>query len=363
MIYFLFAIVVIVVSIILFFRLKSFGGELKGERLARVLQSPNYRNGVFHYPVKTELMSGAGNYFSVMKQFLKKDPNKQPNSPLPTIKTDLKTLPMNETSLVWFGHSSYFLQVNDFKMLVDPVLSERISPVQFAGTKSYPGTRIYSSSDIPELDCLLLTHDHYDHLDYQTVVDLNPKVKKIYTSLGVGSHLEHWGIEASKIHEFDWWDTQTVTSDIQLTATPARHFSGRRLTNRNQTLWSSFVLTTPNHRIFIGGDSGYGEHFKKIGEKFGPFDLVIMETGQYNVQWANIHSMPEEAVQASVDLKGKVMLPVHWGKFTLALHPWTEPIERVLAKAKELEVTVTTPLIGERLILDTVYPNSRWWVS
>lgn len=361
MIYFLLSVVGIVISIVLFFRLKSFGGELKGERLAKVQQSPNYRNGAFHYPAKTVLMSGAGNYFSVLKQFLKKDPNKQPNSPLPTIKTNLKTLPANETSIVWFGHSSYFLQANGFKMLVDPVLSERISPVQFAGTKSYPGTRIYSPEDIPDLDCLLLTHDHYDHTDYQTVVALNPKVKKIYTSLGVGAHLEHWGIEASKIHEFDWWDTHAITPGIQLTATPARHFSGRRLTNRNQTLWSSFVLATPNHRIFIGGDSGYGEHFKKIGEKFGPFDLVIMETGQYNVQWANIHSMPEEAVQASVDLKAKVMLPVHWGKFTLALHPWTEPIERVLAKAKELGVSVTTPLIGERLVLDAVYPSSRWW--
>lgn len=352
---------VFVVLIILFFRLPSFGGKLKGERLERVQQSPNYYNGAFHYPAKTELMSGAGNYFSVMKKFLEKDPQKQPDTPLPTVKTNLKTLPTDETTLVWFGHSSYFLQINGFKMLVDPVLSERISPVQFAGTKNYLGTRLFAIDDIPELDCILITHDHYDHLDYQTVVSLNSKVKKFYTSLGVGAHLEHWGIETGKIHEFDWWDSYSVSSDIQLTATPARHFSGRHLTNRNQTLWSSFVLSTQNHRIFIGGDSGYGDHFKEIGEKFGPFDLVIMETGQYNVQWANIHAMPEEAVKASIDLRGKIMLPVHWGKFTLALHPWREPIERVLAKAKELGVAVTTPIIGEKLILDKVYPVSQWW--
>lgn len=179
--------------------------------------------------------------------------------------------------------------------------------------------------------------------------------------MGVGMHLEHWRIKSDKVHEFDWWENKYLTPEIQLTATPARHFSGRRLTNRNQTLWSSFVLTSANHRIFIGGDSGYGEHFKEIGNKFGPFDLVIMETGQYNVQWANIHSMPEEAVQASIDLRGKIMLPVHWAKFTLSLHPWKEPIERVLAKANELEVAVTTPKIGEKLILGKEYPVSQWW--
>jgi L-ascorbate metabolism protein UlaG (beta-lactamase superfamily) len=353
---------IIAIAGFLFFRLPSFGGTLKGERLLRVQQSPNYNGRAFHYPTKTVLMSGAGNYTSTLKEFLKKNSNKQPNSPVPTIKTDLKTLPNNETTLVWFGHSSYFLQIDDFKMIVDPILSNRISPVQFAGTKSYLGTQLYTADDIPPLDCILLTHDHYDHLDYQTIVSLNPNVKKFYTSLGVGAHLEHWGIPANKIHEFDWWDTETIAPNTQLTATPARHFSGRHLTNRNQTLWSSFVLTTPQHRIFIGGDSGYGEHFKKIGERFGPFDLVIMETGQYNERWANIHSMPEEAVQASIDLRGKIMLPVHWGKFTLSLHPWTEPIERVLEKANELGVSVTTPIIGEKLIVGKEYPHSRWWI-
>ena len=361
MMIFLSVIAFIVVVIVLFFRLKSFGGTLSGERLLRVRQSPNYQDGAFRYPTKTVLMSGAGNHIEVLRKFLKKDPNKQPHSPLPTIKTDLKSLPTDETTLVWFGHSSYFLQINDFKMLVDPVLSKRISPVTFAGTKSYLGAQIYSPDDIPELDCILITHDHYDHLDYQTIVALNSKAKKIYTSMGVGMHLEHWRIKSDKVHEFDWWENKYLTPEIQLTATPARHFSGRRLTNRNQTLWSSFVLTSANHRIFIGGDSGYGEHFKEIGNKFGPFDLVIMETGQYNVQWANIHSMPEEAVQASIDLRGKIMLPVHWAKFTLSLHPWKEPIERVLAKANELEVAVTTPKIGEKLILGKEYPVSQWW--
>ena len=209
---------------------------------------------------------------------------------------------------------------------------------------------------------MVLTHDHYDHLDYKTVRKLRSRVKQVYCSLGVSSHLVYWGFDAKKITELDWWDTTKIDSNIELIAAPARHFSGRGL-KRGRTFWSSFILRSKNYSIYLGGDSGYDSHFKLIGEKFGPFDLAILESGQYNAWWPLIHMMPEETVQAAIDLKAKLLLPVHWGKFMLGMHPWDEPVKRVLAKAKELVVNVTTPRIGEPLILGGDYPREEWWLS
>jgi L-ascorbate metabolism protein UlaG (beta-lactamase superfamily) len=185
-------------------------------------------------------------------------------------------------------------------------------------------------------------------------------VKSICCSLGVGSHLVYWGIDENIISEFDWGDSKKLANEIELIAAPARHFSGRSLV-RNKTLWSSFILKTNENKIYIGSDSGYDTHFKSIGEKYGPFDIAILETGQYNTDWPFIHMMPEEAVQATLDLRAKILLPVHWGKFALAFHPWDEPILRVIAKAKEIGVAVTTPLIGEPVIIGNSYPDKQWW--
>ena len=179
--------------------------------------------------------------------------------------------------------------------------------------------------------------------------------------LGVGAHFEKWGIDTSRITEFDWWEKAEIAPGIRLTATPARHFSGRSLTDRGKTLWTSYVLETDSTKLYIGGDSGYGPHFKEIGEKYGPFDITILECGQYNNYWPLIHMMPEQTVQAHLDLKGKVLLPVHWGKFVLALHPWNEPIERLTAEAEKKSVTVTTPLIGEQIMPDSILPQTKWW--
>jgi L-ascorbate metabolism protein UlaG (beta-lactamase superfamily) len=180
------------------------------------------------------------------------------------------------------------------------------------------------------------------------------------TSLGVGAHLEYWGVPADKIKELDWWETTDINADTKFTAAPARHFSGRGF-KRNQTLWSSFVFETNGYRIYLGGDSGYDKHFAEIGNRFGPFDLAILEDGQYNIYWSNIHMMPEETAQAAVDLKAKVLFPVHWGKFALATHPWDESVQRVLKKAGELNMKVITPRIGEQVILDSIYPATHWW--
>ncbi len=214
--------------------------------------------------------------------------------------------------------------------------------------------------DFPDPDMVLITHDHFDHLDYETILKLKSRAKHFYTSLGVASHLVSWGVDREKITELDWWEEASQVEGIKWIAAPARHFSGRTF-KRNRTLWSSFILETSGYRIYLGGDSGYDTHFKEIGERYGPFDLALLECGQYNPLWANIHMMPEETVQAALDLKSKLLLPVHWGKFTLSLHPWTDPIQRVTKEAALKGVAITTPMIGEPLVISEDYPVKHWW--
>lgn len=340
--------------------LKSMGQNPQGGRLKRVQQSPNYRDGIFQNQSHTPVMAEKGAFFKTFKKFLNKPKTTLPPRPIPALKTDLKNLPNGNPVLVWFGHSSYLLKIDGKHILVDPVFSGYASPFKFKSAKSFDGTNIYGVDDMPPIDILLITHDHYDHLDYKTVLKLNNKVNHIITSLGVGSHLEYWGFDMKKVTELDWNDSVEKIPGIKFTSAPARHFSGRSF-KRATTLWASFILKTATHSIYLGADSGYDTHFKTIGEKYGPFDLAILESGQYNEAWKNIHMMPEETVQASVDLKAKTLLPVHWGKFCLSLHPWNEPIERVLKKAEELHVNVTTPVIGEPIIIGENYPATKWW--
>jgi L-ascorbate metabolism protein UlaG (beta-lactamase superfamily) len=261
---------------------------------------------------------------------------------------------------VWFGHSSYLIKIGKVHVLVDPVFSGNAAPFRMFA-KAFPGTDSYDADKLPDtIDVLLLTHDHYDHLDYKTILKLKSRVKHFYTSLGVGSHLEAWGIEEARITELDWWEETAIGEWGRLTATPARHFSGRS-TKRNKTLWSSFVLKTEGHSFFLGGDSGYGEHFKEIGDRFGPFDIGFVECGQYGKYWPHIHMFPEQVVQAAQELKVKKLLPVHWAKFSLALHPWNEPIKLMTAAAVKAGQHFTTPLIGQPVVLNHHYPSSDWW--
>lgn len=351
---------VLIVVTYIFMQQKPFGKLPSGKRLERVKQSHNYRDGSFKNLEKTEMLAENVSYYQMMKKYFGKGVDRQPSAALPTIKTDLNTLPSDKPVIVWFGHSSYLIKIHDKTILVDPVFSERTSPVQYIGMKAYAGTMAYCAGDMPEVDVVIITHDHYDHLDYNSILALKSKTKLFCTALGVGSHLEYWGIPASSIIEFDWWDHQILLPGIKLTSTPARHFSGRGFT-RNKTLWSSFVLDASDHKIFIGGDSGYDSSFKKIGEKFGPFDIALLENGQYDPMWPYIHMMPEEVVQASLDLNANVLMPVHWSKYTLALHPWNEPVKRAITKATELNVTVTTPKIGEVIHIGENYPETHWW--
>jgi L-ascorbate metabolism protein UlaG (beta-lactamase superfamily) len=344
----------------IFMQQKSFGRLPSGSRLERIHASPNFRNGSFQNLVETPMMADNVSYVKLMREFFSKGVDREPLNALPAVKYDLKNLQEEPTSVTWFGHSSYFIRMKGKNILVDPVFSRRASPVQYAGVKSFNGTVSYSANDFPQIDIVIISHDHYDHLDYNTIVDLQHKAKLFCTPLGVGSHLEHWGIPANKIREYDWWENEIFGDGLELIATPARHFSGRGF-RRNKTLWSSFVLRSSTERIFIGGDSGYDTSFEEIGRKYGPFDMAILECGQYDAKWPFIHMLPEQTVQASVDLKAKVLLPVHWGKFTLALHPWKEPIERAVKHARLLNVKIATPQIGQPLMLNESVPDSVWW--
>jgi L-ascorbate metabolism protein UlaG (beta-lactamase superfamily) len=338
---------------------KIFGKIPAGDRLKRIQQSQHYRDGSFNNLSHTPVMAEDSSFWKTLKSYLNKPKDARPPAVLPSVKTNLHTLQNDKPVIIWFGHSSYLLRLNGMNILVDPVFGGNAAPVSFM-VKAYAGSDIYAVDDFPVIDLLILTHDHYDHLDYKTILKLKAKTKKVVTALGVASHLEYWGYDKEIITELDWWDTHTIAAGIELTAAPARHFSGRGI-KRGKTLWASFILKTTTHNIFIGGDSGYDKHFKEIGNKYGPFDIAILESGQYNAHWPHIHMMPEETVQACIDLKSKVLLPVHWGKFTLSLHPWNEPVKRIIKKAAELNVQITTPMIGEPVVPDSSYPASRWW--
>ncbi|HEY4287609.1 MAG TPA: MBL fold metallo-hydrolase [Puia sp.] len=339
----------------------QFGKAPAGERQQRIEQSPNYRDGSFQNLVPTEMSLKDVSVVKVLWEFVRKPANTKPSRPIPSVHTDLRALPDDQISIVWFGHSSYLMKIGKVHVLVDPVFSGNAAPFRIFA-KAFRGTDGYDVDKLPDkIDILLLTHDHYDHLDYKTILKLKTRVKHIYTSLGVGAHLEAWGISGEMITELDWWEGCDVIDGWgRLTATPARHFSGRS-TKRNKTLWSSFVLKTAAHSFFLGGDSGYGEHFKAIGDRFGPFDIAILECGQYGKYWPHIHMFPEQTVQAAQELKAKKLLPVHWGKFSLALHPWNEPIKGMTAAAVKVGQHFTTPLIGQPVVLNHHYPSSDWW--
>jgi L-ascorbate metabolism protein UlaG (beta-lactamase superfamily) len=339
--------------------LKSLGKNPSGKRLERIKQSPNYKNNAFQNLSHTDQLSKDTSYAKIMKDQMNKSKRVEPTKVLPFVKTDLHAINAEEPVIVWFGHSSYLLKINGKTILVDPVFSGNASPFSFM-IKAFKGADEYKAEHMPNIDLLLLTHDHYDHLDFKTLKLLRSKIKQIYCPLGVGSHLEHWGFEESRITELDWWETSSFENDIVITAAPARHYTGRTMV-RSKMLWASYVLKTKSHSIYLGGDSGYDTHFKMIGEEYGPFDIALLESGQYNTSWPNIHMMPEQTVQASIDLKANILFPIHWGKFALAMHDWDEPIKRVLKKAIEFNVKVTTPMIGEPLVISKCHETKFWW--
>ncbi len=341
----------------------QFGKAPAGKRLARIEASGHYKNGRFHNMEYTPMFVEQNGNKSVFPKFLfKSKKNLRPAAQLPSIKTRFKDLPVDQNLLVWFGHSSYYFQLEGKRFLVDPVLGRRASPVP-GMLWAFPGSAVFKAEDLPYIDYLLITHDHYDHLDYKTIKKLRHKVGVVVCGLGVGSHLAYWGYPASKIIEKDWNDSLMLDNKISLYTETSRHFSGRFL-SRNNTLWLSYVLKTPGFNLFIGGDGGYGNHVKEIGKKHGPFDLAVLENGQYNALWRNIHNFPEDVLQSGKDLRASRIFPGHNGKFSLAFHPWNEPLIRLseLNRQSSEPIPLVTPLIGEIVNFDDKdQAFTEWW--
>lgn len=362
MVYFIVVVLLLVFIVYRLITLDVYGASPKGKRLERIQSAENFNNKEFQNQSFTPQLAEGYSMPKVMYNFLfgKKDPLLKPLKAVPTVITNLKSLPKDQNLYIWLGHSSYYLQIDGISILIDPVLSSYGSPFKFFN-KAFEGSDIYKPEDMPNIDYLLITHDHYDHLDYPTIKSIQNKVKKVIVPLGVGAHFEKWGYSEDQLLEENWGATLDFSNQIKITYTPARHFSGRKW-NRNNTLWTSYVLQTSTHKIFLGGDSGYDSHFKKIGEEFGPFDFAILENGQYNEAWRYIHAMPEDMVSICKELNAKNIIPVHSGKFALALHAWNDPLQNITYFGKSNDFPVLTPKIGEVLQLDN--PDQKfetWW--
>ena len=339
----------------------QFGRLPDGSRLERIKASPNYVNGEFRNLERTEILSeGSGRFSTVWDSLFKKWERRMPSAPLPMVKTDLRALDRQQDCVVWLGHSSCYIQLGGKRILIDPVFKDNAAPFSFLN-KAFEGDYPYTADDMPDIDYLVISHDHWDHLEYPTLVALKPRIKAVICPLGVGAHLEHWGFASSAIHEGDWNESLRMEPGFTAHVLPARHFAGRFLWS-NKSLWASFILEVPDRKFFYSGDSGYGAHFADIGERFGTVDLAIMENGQYSTSWHDVHMMPEEVAQAAEDMQAKTVLPVHSGRFSLAYHPWDDPYIRIAAASRNKSFRLLTPIIGE-----VVYPDNSeqtfqaWW--
>ena len=333
------------------FAYPGFGRNPKGERLERIKKSPNYRDGQFWNKTETSVMAIEGK--SPIKGFwdflFKKYPDLKPSQPLDVEKIDLHSLSRNEDFIQWLGHSSIYMQIDTMRFLVDPILTNKWP--ESLMLKPFKGTNIYTPKDIPDIDYLIITHDHWDHLDYHTIKRLKNKVGKIICPLGVGQHLERWGILPQEIIEMDWDENIIINEQLNVHCLTARHFSGRTF-KRNKTLWASFMLETPNRTIYLSGDGGYDTHFKDIGEQFKKIDIAFIENGQYNKDWQYIHLMPDEQVKVINDLGANAVLTTHHGKFALSKHPWKEPIELINEKSNLISSKLLNPIIGQLIYLN-----------
>lgn len=356
-------VVLLTVAVFVFIRQEQFGRTPSGERLERIKRSPHYKDGSFQNLSHTPDLTEGVSYYAVMKEFLFAEKVRlKPADTIPSVKTDLLNLDPASDILVWFGHSSYFIQIDGKKILVDPVLSGSASPLSFT-TRAFVGSDAYTTDDIPEIDYLFLSHDHWDHVDFETLQKIRPKIRNVMCGLGTGEHLEYWGYDKSVIHEEDWNEKIELDSGFTAFTVPARHFSGRAFA-RNKALWTSFVLKTPTMQLFFGGDSGYDTHFASIGEKYGVFDVVILENGQYDKSWKYIHMMPDEVLQAALDLNARALFPVHSSKFVLANHAWDDPLKQITTFNKTINLPLLTPIIGERVDLkDSTQVFSEWWTT
>lgn len=337
----------------------ALGDKPSGERLARVQQSPQWHEDHFQNP-QPMWADSSGAWRRLL--FGSSTSGSTPDGPVPVVRNNASAYahpPASGLRLTWFGHASTLLEVDGVVVLIDPLWSERASPVSWVGpTRWYPPPM--ALEDLPKVDAVLISHDHVDHLDYQTIVAMKQWQTVFVVPLGIGAHLSRWGIPDTRIVELDWWGSAHIGA-LELVATPARHASGRLQTKTNRTLWAGWAIVGPRHRVWYSGDTGFHEDLAAIGDRFGPFDLTLIEAGQYDAHWPDTHLGPELAVEAHRLVRGRILVPVHWGLIKLAPHAWTEPVERVLTAARCRDVQVLAPRPGEIVESFDVPKVQAWW--
>lgn len=341
---------------------KQFGGRLTKELIARYEQSPNWKHGKFENLIETHMTLSFWDIPELLyKQFTDKK-KREPLHPLPVLPFNREKFMADDSStrFIWYGHSAILLRLASKTILIDPMLGSNASPIAPFKTKRFSKNTLDIIDDLPEIDLMILSHDHYDHLDYDSIQKLKTKTKNYIVALGVKRHLVQWGIDDQVVTEMDWWD-EKVFSDISITFTPSRHFSGRGLKDRARSMWGGWVFKTDQNNIWFSGDGGYGPHFKEIGQRLGPFDFAFMECGQYNEKWRPIHMFPHESVQAAFDGGAKQAMPVHWAGFSLSQHSWTEPVEHFIEQSKRQNLPFLTPRLGEIVNLSGDNINESWW--
>ncbi|EEP74402.1 zinc-dependent hydrolase [Micromonospora sp. ATCC 39149] len=341
----------------------ALGGRITGARAERAARSPQFRDGIFHNRASTRTMAGAPDR-SLVRELIFGKQKRRPSVAVPLLRpadSPATAATERELGVVWYGHASALIEIEGHRVLVDPVWSDRCSPSALVGPHRLHEPPV-GLHELPAVDAIVISHDHYDHLDMATVRALTAgQSAPFLVPLGVGAHLDRWGVPEQRIIELDWSESHRV-GGLTITATAAQHFSGRGL-RRDGTLWSSWVVAGVHRKVFYTGDSGYFDGYAEIGAEHGPFDVTLMQIGAYDRAWPSIHMFPEEAVTAHLDVRGGLLLPVHWATFNLALHDWSEPVDRLWAEAKARDVRLAVPRPGERVVVDAPPPVDGWWQS
>lgn len=345
----------------------QFGGTVSEEQKKQYAATGHYEEDIFINAEEIVMEMNCHSITAMLKEVLNPDPNVAPKHNIEVDKVDpenLRNQPDSLTRITWLGHSSFLIETGGKKLLIDPVFGQYAAPHPLLGRARFHREMPITISELSDIDVIIISHDHYDHLDYPSIDELKNKVRHFFVPLGVGNHLKRWNIGDDKITELDWWQ-EAPYENLNIVLTPSRHMSGRALTDQSATLWGSWIIQNQFANIYFSGDGGYGKHFKEIGEKYGPFDVGLMECGQYNELWKDVHMMPEESVVAAQDVKAKLIVPIHWGSFALATHSWTDPIERITQAAQMMKVPIATPRIGETIQLAHSLPTnySKWWIS
>ncbi|QQR83989.1 MBL fold metallo-hydrolase [Candidatus Peregrinibacteria bacterium] len=342
---------------------ESFGGKPDANSLKKIHQSKQFKKGRFRNKQTTVLRPSLKMIFRLMRDYWQDSRSKRvPKQIIDNRALKKQAIQKSNDSITWLGHSTLIIKLQGEIIATDPIVADKkIGPFSWLGIKSFRYKHRYQINELPSsIDAVLISHDHYDHLDMPTIKKIHSRVKNFLVPLGVKAHLVEWGVPSEKIHEFDWHESVQI-GPIKYTATPSQHFSGRSLTDSACTLWASWVIETKKNRLFYSGDTGYSKHFKEIGKQYGPFDLAFIECGAYSRNWSDVHMFPKESVQACIDLKCKTMIPIHWGKYNLAFHGWLEPVQIAEAASQQNKINLLTPLMGETLALNQKPATNEWW--